>query len=163
MAATAVRPKFQRVLVLFTKFGSVNGNDYASLHLTFPDEMGEDDVGMAGIQTMTMKCPPRIAQYLVNSKKLPALCDISTRTRMSGQPPKPVLQVTDLVLIEKSHEPIRNFMMTLELGDAVVGLEMPTSTEGSPQVVTEAGVVDSGTGEIIDPVSSSSSSYSSKW
>lgn len=150
----------QRALVLFAKHGMVNGTEYASLHCTFPDEMTEDDVGMIGIQSMTMKCPPRIAQYLVNIKKLPAICEISTRTRMVGTPPKPVMQIADLKLIESSHDPIRNFMLSLELGEAVVGLQVPQNSPPSPdnKVATEVGVVDGDTGEIIDPVSSSSTS-----
>jgi len=140
-----------RALVFYAKFGAVNGNEYASLHCTFPQEMGPDDVGMVGIQTMPIKCPPRVAQYLVNLKKLPAICDLTARVMMSGTPPKPVLQVTDLQLNESSHEPIRNFMLSLELGNAVVGVEMPVENK----VATSAGVVDSETGEIIDPISSS--------
>lgn len=161
-----------RTMVYSAKHGEMNGTKYASLQGSFPQELGDDDIGMTGIQVMSVKCPPKVSQFLVEKNCLPCICDITTRFKMSGTPPKATLEVTDLIPYMKTNAPIRNFLLNLEVngtGDLVFDSQVDNLVVGDGsimggQVVTEAGVVDTSTGEVVDSdTTTSSSGSSSRW
>jgi hypothetical protein len=104
-----------RTMVYSAKYGEMDGNKYASLQGSFPQALGEDDKGMTGIQVMSVKCPPKVSQFLVDRDCLPCICDITTRIKMAGTPPKPVLEVVDLIPYMKTNAPIRDFLLNLEV------------------------------------------------
>lgn len=136
-----------RIMVYSAKFGEVNGNAYASLQGSFSQALGEDDKGMSGIQVMGVKCPSKVSQFLVQKDCLPCICDVTVRFKMSGTPPKPTLEVTDLVPYMKTNAQIRDFLLNLEVSDT--GDLVFNDGRVNTQVVTGSGVVDSSTGEIL--------------